>query len=172
MGLDLDGAVSGRSYIKPRYVAAAVASGCAGMLWPTSVLVWGALIVGSAVAFTMAVFACQVTTLDSNRMAYGGERPPSEHQWELQRLKLEIGDVCGWSEKRAFYPLIAGFVTLALTVFIGDVLDSTEIPRVLLGVAGTTCGWGIAFNLDTRSIHMRLQAGIGQIILAGKGAAK
>ena len=172
MGLDLDGAASGRSYIGPRYVTAAVASGCAGMLWPTSVLVWEAIVAGSIVSFAMALLACHGTIVASHRMAYGGESPPSEHQLALQRLELELGDACGWSERGAFYPLIAGFAILGLAIIIGGVLGSTEVPRAFVGVAGAILGWGIAFNLDTWFIHMRLQAGIERIVLIGKGAAE
>ena len=168
MGIDLDGAAYGRSYIRPRYVAVAALSGCAGMLWPLSTVMWLSLAIGAIAASSIALFACHVTTCAGQRMEHGGGHLPPERWLEFRPLGLRIRDACGWTVRMVFYPMIAGFAIMVITVVIVGAGNgaSAESTPFFVGAFAAILGWGIAFNLDTRSIHMRLQAGIERMIVA------
>ena len=129
--LDLEGASSERNYAKFRYLAPAVLGGVAAVTWPTSVLVWGGLFAGAFTALFMATFACHATSSAGHRLAYESKYSSQEEKTSLMRLELEIGNACGWAEKRTFSPFIVGLITLTLTLLVG---------KWLIGGVSFPCG--------------------------------
>ena len=138
------------------------------MLWPLSTVMWLSLVVGVVAASSIALFACHVTACAGRRMEHGGERLPPERWLEFRPLGLRIRNACRWTVGMVFYPMIAGLAIIGITVVIVGAGNgaSAESTPFFVGAFAAILGWGIAFNLDTRSIHMRLQAGIERMIVA------